>query len=318
MYTNAAAISRPEITAFLEEARDLEKHFIAEKIAPVHDVKSRAGRYPRIKIDKGELMKRNVTKRSPDGSYNEVSRKIEWDTFDCEDRGLEERIDDANETEMKGFFDMEVTTGKLIRRNMMIDFELRVAAKIMDAAVFNSTNSAVAYTEANLATVDFARDINAAKERLTQKAITPNTMVLSISVWNRIRRSKLLQTYFFGPVADVGNRMVTKSHISEIFDIEHVYVAAASYDSANKGQVRVPANCWSNSYVWVGQTAGGDFNNGGAARTIVWGADSPGGLYTAETWREEQKRSDKMRVRSHSDEKIVDETSGELVATQWA
>ncbi len=318
MYTNAAAVSRPEINVFLEEARDLEKLFIAEKVAPVHTVNARAGRYPRIRIEKGELMKHQVTKRGPDGTYNEVARKLEWDTYDCEDRGLEERIDDANATEMKSFFDMETTTGKLITRNMKIDHEVEVANMIFDTNTFTSTNSAVAYTEGNIDTIDVARDINDAIDRLTDVAVVPNTLIMNQTVWNRIRRSKKLQTYFFGPVADVGNRLVTPQNISDVFNIPNVLVARASYDSAKKGATKSISKIWNNNYMWLGDVQGGDFQNGGAARTLVWGADAPGGLYTTETWREEKRRSDMMRVRSHQDYKVVNELCGQLIATQWA
>ena len=62
----------------------------------------------------------------------------------------------------------------------------------------------------------------------------------------------------------------------------------------------------------------GDFTGGGVGRSIVWGADSPGGLFVSETYRDEKRRGNMIRVRMNTDEKIIDETAGELITTQWA
>jgi len=318
MYANTAAVSRPEITVFLEEARDIEKFFIAEKLCPVHNVSARAGRYPRIRIDKGELMKKDVTDRGPSGTYNEVSQKFEYDTYDCHDRGLVERVDDANVAEMKSFFDMEMITAKLIKRKMMIDHEVRVANLVMDPTQFNATAASVDYTEANLATFDFPRDLNDALARLEEVGVEPNTMVISRDLWNRIRRSTLLQTYLFNNLNTAGKRLIKESDIADGFGVENVIVAKPKYDSAPKGRNKVLTPIWTSDYIFLGKTAGGDFQNGGIGRTLVWGADAPGGLYTTEAWRDENRRGDMLRVRTHTSEKVIDQTNGQLITTGFS
>jgi hypothetical protein len=318
MYANTAAVSRPEITAFLEEARDLEKQFIAEKVSPIHTVGSRAGRYPRIRIAKGELMKRDSTRRGPSGTYNEVSQKYEWDTYDCEDRGLAERIDDANSLEMDKFFDMEVTTAKLVKRKMMIDQEIRVAEMLMNPSNFNSTAAKVNYTNTLIATIDFPFDLQAAQARLEAKAVIPNTLIITRALWDQIRRSTLLQTFLFNNLNTAGSRLITTSHIKDGFGIENIYIATPNYDQANKAKAAALTPIWTPNYIWLGKVEGGDFQNGGATRTLVWGADCPGGLYITETWRDEERRGDMVRVRTHTSEKVIDETCAELIATNYS
>ena len=321
MYANTAAVSRPEITEFLEEAKDAEKFYIAQHLMPVYTAAAKAGRYPRIRTSNGELLKKEATKRGNTGTYNEVSRKFDWDTFDCEDRGLVERIDDTNRLEMQDFFDMEVITAKLVLRANMLAYEADVAGQLLSpvASGFTSTNSAVAYTEANIATLDFARDLTDAKERLTQKAQVPNTLVLSLALFNRIARSTKLQTYLYGSLGGgTERRIVTPEDIAKAFMIPNVMIAQASYDSAAKGKDTTLAPVWSPSYFLLANVAGGDFSNGGIGRTIVWGADCPNGMWVTETYRDEDRRSDMVRVRSNRTEKIIDATAAELVATQWA
>jgi hypothetical protein len=318
MYNNAAAVSRPEITELLEEGRDVEKFYIAEKLAPVHNVKSRAGRYPRLKIGNGQLMSRDVTKRGPTGTYTEIARKSDWDTYNCEDLGLTERIDDANAEEMADFFDMEMITSRLIKRQMMIDMELRTAELIQNPAEFTATAAAVAYTEANLATIDFPLDLMNAIARLEQTAVEGNTLVIESNLWNRIRRSAKLQTFLFNNLNTSGTRLIKPADITEAFNGLNVLIAKANYNSANRAKEIDLEPIWSPGYIWVGKTQGGAFEAGGAARTLVWGADSPGGLYTTETWRDEIRRGDMIRVRSHIDSKVIDASCGQLITTSYA
>jgi hypothetical protein len=318
MYANSAAVSRPEISTFLEEATKAEDFYIAQKIMPVFTSKSRAGRYPRLKIENGELMKAQSTLRGPSGTYNEVARKFDWETYDCEDRGLEERIDDVNAREMQNFFDTEVVTAKLVRRSVVLDYEKRVADQIMNPDSFNAVASHVGYTEANLATIDFARDLLDAVERLEQRAQMANTMILTRAVFNLLRRSKLLQTYLFGNLgAGTEHRLINPTDIGNAFGIKDVRIAAATYDRAQKGKPKELVPVWKNDYIFLGNVQGGDFENGGIGRTIVWDSDSPGGLFATETYRDEKRRGNMVRVRMNTDEKIVDETAGELITTQF-
>ena len=316
-YANTAAISRPEITAFVEEALNADKFFIGQQVLPVVPVDARAGRYPRLKMQNGELLKTDATRRGATGTYNEVSRKFDWDTYDTEEFGLEERVDDTIVAEMARFFDVESTTAKLVMRAMLIDYEIRVAGTVFNTGNFNSTNSSVAYTAANKATFDVPEDINAALDRLQKKGVLPNTLVLSRQVFNRIRTSELLQKYLIGLNSNLGQQAITAQTIGSAFGIANVLIAAPAYDTAPKGKAPVLTPIWSNNYMWLGDVQGGDFVAGGAGRTLSWSADVPGGLFATETYRAEQRRGDIVRVRSYHSTKIVDGTAGELIATQF-
>ena len=106
--------------------------------------------------------------------------------------------------------------------------------------------------------------------------------------------------------------------IAKAFLIERVMVASATYDSSVKGSAANLVPIWGNDYLFLGNVQGGDFSAGGVGRTIVWGADCPGGLVVTETYRAENRRGDMVRVRQNTAEKIIDETAGELIATRWA
>lgn len=320
MYSNTNAIIRSDINAFVVEAAGVEDLLIGPKIFGVYGSPSRTGIYPRIRMGQGGLMKTDdssgdKTRRAPDGSYNETSRVTEQDTFDCVDRGLEERIDDAYARDYARFFDAEVVTAQMLLRAMRLAQEKRHADTLFDSAVFNSTNSSVAYSEANIATIDFARDMTDAIDRLTGKGIVPNTVVMNVALWNRLRRSTKLQTYLYGNLPSGNQRTIKAADLGAEFGITNILIAAIKNDTASKRKDPTLAHIWSDDYVWVGNVASGDFAARGAARQIVWTGDAPD-LYVTETYRNEIRRGDMVRVRQHTTEKIIDATAGELIATQ--
>jgi hypothetical protein len=321
-----AAVSRPEISAFLEQAQAVEKFYVAQKVFPVYGVQARAGRYPRIDVAKGNLMRREQTKRSSSGSYNETTQEHDWDTYDCEDRGLEQRIDDTKAAEMKNFFDLEKLEAKNVRKKCLLDFEINAASKLMNEANFPKTDAVIAYTNANIDTIDFAQDMNGAIDQVTGRGEEVNTIVFSGLLWDRLRRSTLLQSYLFGKIPALSQkRLLTPKDLAEAFSMDmgveslNVIVARAKYDVTPKGRaVSSLLPIWGNDYIWVGNVQGGDYSNGGAGRTLVWEADIPSGLFATETYRDEKRRSDMVRVRTNSIEKILNGNAGQLIKTNWA
>lgn len=323
MYNNSTAVYRPDINAFLEQAQGAEKYFKAQEIFPVHNVDKRTGQYPRIKIGEGSLMRKDLTKRNATGTYNEVTRKHSWDSYVLEDRGLKERIDDDKAAEMKDFFDLEVTTAKLVRRMMLIDLEVQAATALFDEAVFTKENAKVNYTEANLATVDFPYDMNAAIEALILRGAEVNSIVISHKLWNFVRRTKMLNDYLFGS-EPTKKKLIKAKDISEAFSEDNgreinVKICAAGYDASNRAKDAPSLSpIWPTTHIWIGAIKGGDFNEGGVGRTLSWNQSVKTGLFQTETWRDEERRGDMVRVRSYSNEKIIDETAGQLIKTNFA
>lgn len=322
-YPNAAAVSRPEIKVFLEQAREAETGLLAEKVLGVYESDSQTGRYPRYKLAKGELLNVELeTERAPHGAYKRVSRSWEWDSYDCKDRGLEGAIDDTEQAEMSKFFDVEVREAKLVRRNVALAYERRVANLVMSSGEsgFTAVNSAVAYTEGNIATIDLARDIQAAKRYLEARGVNPDdvSVVLAREVWDRLRRSTKLLSYMFGNTNSVGNQKIDLTNAAAALEVKEILVSGRHYNAGKKGQSESLSAIWGTSTVLVANLGAGDFSNGGIGRTITWTADGDGGLYTAETYRNETTREDIVRVRQNTAEKIIDTNEGYLITTQWA
>jgi hypothetical protein len=318
MYNTTDSVPRQDISTLLMEAVHQDQHFIAQNVLPIYGSEREVGRYPKFRLGKGELLKKESQKRNSTGTYNESDESFEWDSYQTEEYGHEKRVDDKVSKQMRDFFDAQMVTAKFCMNKVMLDYEVQAASALMDPATFANTNGTVAYTESNLNTIDLPQDINAALEKMTLIGESPNTMILSLQVFNRLKRSKLLQTYLYGFLNTTqGGANITTQTISAAFGIPNIVIAKKSIDTAIKGKTAV-APVWGNDYIWIGDVQGGDFMAGGAGRTIIWDADSEGGLFTTDQYRDEARRGDKIRVRSNRTVKIINPNAGYLIGTQWA
>lgn len=323
-YDNSSAEFRPELHAVVEQAMAIDNKFIADAIFPIQPVETDTGDYMRILRGKGQLLSNpggttdatDPLVRAPGGEYREVTRTEEKDSWKTIDRGLEEPIDDKLKQKVARFYDKEASTAKLLMRSMRIAREARVAAKVFNEANLGTAIDATGtpFTEANLATFDFAAYLSQAKLQLEKRQEDANTLVLSGTMWDRITRSTKLREFFFGTSG--GNAMITRQMIAEKFELSQILVGKASFDTTKVGKAATDATLtwtWNDLYFAVLNVQGGAPENGGVGRTFCLEAMTGGQLFVTESYRIEKRRSTFIRVRQDDDTKVVNENSGVLV-----
>jgi hypothetical protein len=315
MYLNPTALIRPELSAVVEEAAFADNYFIGLQVFPVYNSERDTGEYYKITKSASELQKKNVTERAAKSPYGKVDRTFEKDSFTCKDRGIEEDLDDTVTAKLANFFSTEQVTSRLLLRSIMLDHEARVAAEVFNASNFDANNAAVAYTEANLATINFPLDLQNAIKLVKKRGEMVNAVIMNRDVFDRVRRSTLLSSFLFGPLG--GGQQVTQEMLAKAFGVERLLIADATVDTSKKGQTAAAGYIWGSNYVWVGNIQGGDFAAGGAGRTIVWTGDASS-TFVTETYRKEDIRCDCIRVRTHTTEKVISAPSGTLITTNYA
>jgi hypothetical protein len=320
MYSANGTSLRGDINVKVEEASLADTKFIADRVLPVFSVPLKTGQYPKIQIAAGELLSLGSVDRAPDGSYGEVKRSWTYDTYTTQDRGLEERVDDVDQKDMSRYFNMEVAAAKLVLRNMKLAAEARAAAAIMNASTFTDATAAkVNWTYTLLTTLDFPSDVYAAVDRVKGKGEDANTIVMSQACWMNVRRATKTLNHVVGSVG--AGAMVTPSTVATSFaelGITQVLIGRSTYNSAKKGQTASIANVWGDTYCWVGYVESGanSLAGSGAGFQLVWNEE--GGQYVTETYRDEGRRSNIVRVRQHSIEKIVNANAGTLITTSYS
>ncbi len=322
MNQNTAAEFRPELQIKVEEAMAADQNFIGDMIFPVFPISTRKVYWKQIRRGKGQLLANpgkttadDPLKRAPGTAYREVTRTSEQKSALAVDRGLEEPVDDVNKQEESRFFDMESSVAMWLMRQIRIARETRIAAMVFDEDVWGApVEAAEDFTEANLATLDFANLLKEAKRQVLKRQEMPNTLVVSREEWDIITSSQKLREYFFGTSG--GNAMITKEMIAEKFELQQILIGNGSYDTTKPGKDSSDDNLvwtWGNKYMWLGQVTGGAPEMGGAGRTFVLDETTGGQLFVTESYREEKIRSTRIRVRQDEELGIVNECAGVLM-----
>ena len=310
---------RGDLNTVVEEALQTERMLIGTRVAPFYGVDTKTGEYPKFNIPEGKLLRDLSTERAPTAEYGKVVRQYVNESYTCVDRGLEELVDDTYAADVARFYDAEAAAARMTLKNILIAHERRVATKLFDDTVFAATNSAVAYTEGTLATINFALDVQNRIEELNRNGEQPNTLVMSAQIANLVKRSTLFQNFVKPYGVGATGAIPTDSVIAEAFrdlGITQILIGRAGYDTNPARNAKTVSGIWSNAFVFVGNIAEGNPFNGGALRTFAWNAE--GGLVVTETYRDENRRSNVVRVRQHTDEKVINPNSGRLITTQFA
>lgn len=322
MYPTTGSTLRADINAIVEEAQAAEQFFIGMRSVPPLPVSAKSGQYPKVQIAAGGLADDLASTRDATGVYNRVTRQWTYDTYDCQDRGIEEVVDDSVQSDLSRFFNYEASAARWCLRNITMAHEIRAAAAVMNATNFGAgTASSVAYTVANIATIDFPLDVLAACARVKDNLVQPNTIIMSDTVYHRLAQSTLLKAWVRGTAVGQAQVPINGGSIAASFrdfGITQCLIGGARYNAAKKGQAKSMTAVWGTTYVWVGYVNPGAniAQDGGALFTLYWNQE--GGLFVSETYRSEERRSNIVRVRQNTAEKCVDGTAGTLITTQWA
>ena len=261
--------------------------FIGTDVMPVYSSDVKSGVYLKLNLGNSEALNDDTLKIAAGSGYPRTSRRFDSDTFDAIEYGLEEVLPDANRRDLDRFFDTEVNIAAMLLRQIQISHEARVAY---------------------IATFDVPADVANAKLELAKYGVLPNTLVMSQPVFERIRRSVKVQNQFFGVVPSDQTRLLSEGEVAAAVGVDRVLVGRAAKNTAKKGQPYAGGFIWGNTYMALCDTVGGDFAGGGFGRTIVWAKDSPV-PFVSETYRDDARRADVLRVRQNSAEKVIDGSS---------
>ena len=322
MYAQGAAILRADLRGVVEEAALIGQTFIGTKVYPPLPVPNRAGQYPIVKRQSGDLLRNETKVRGPGGEYSRVSRSWETDNYTCIEYGIEVPIDDSVNRDLSRFFDLEAFELRRAYEQVQLAHEIRVSASVVDRSVWSCITAAITYTTTNLATFDIGYDIDLAKNAIQSRgeSIDDLTVVVSLPVFLRARASTKLQNRIRGMLPSETILHLDEESFARACGVKQVLVGRAAYDTSMQGTTTSMSNIWGDTYVWVGKANNGagpeQYFNGSSAFTLFWQQD--GDIFQVESYREEKKRSEIIRARQFTAEKVVLANSGELITTGYA
>jgi hypothetical protein len=317
IYQNATAAPREELNDFVKESTTTSAMFVGEDILPQKPLRLPTGHYPKITVATGDLMRAATAARAPGAGFNRWQAAIEDGSLTLLQYPEELQIPDEQQMLYEDYFDLEATFSIEAADRVARLREILVAGQIFNTTNFAATNSGVAYTEANIATISFVADVLAAIRRVKAKGELANTIVLSGTVYDRIRRATLVQAFIAG--ANQPGSIVNANTLQRAFaehGIQKVLIADSYVNQSAPGVSDVINPIWSNTYVWVGNVQKGDLRVGGVGRTFFWEKEGP--LYSMFSYRDEPKKSNIIRAMGTMQCAITNTRAGTLITTQYS
>ena len=319
-YVSGGTTIRADLSQALIEAPQADVGLIGAQLLPLQNVDAKAGTYLKVQLAGAELLSNNATARDAGSGYSRGIRSFGTANYSTDEFGLEELLDDSSVADLSRFFSYESETAKFLLRQLKLSHEARVNTLLFAGSTPFTTadqSAAVAYTQANIATIDVARDVAAAKLALGKLGYEANCVAMNADVFELIRRSTLLQNQFFGVISNTGARLLNEAEIAAALGVQKLLVGRAAINTAGKNKSYTGSFAISSAKVIVGQVAGGEFTAGGIGRTLVWSGDSAGG-FVSESYRDEARRSQVLRVRMNTDEVVIDANAAVRITTSFA
>lgn len=318
-FVNGGTTIRADINqALIEGPSDVG--LIGAELLPLLNVPAKSGIYLKATLAGADLRNADALKRDIASEYAAITRSYNSATYTTQETGLIEYLDDSFRSDMSRFFSIEASSAKFLLRQLKLSHEKRVSdllwASTTPFTTADQTRS-VAYIEANIATINAPADVAAAKLALAKLGYQANCVAMSANVFERIRRSTYLQNMFFGVISDVGPRLLDEAQVAAGLGVEKVLIGRSARNTANKNLAYSGSFIVPDAQIIVANIQSGEFTAGGVGRTLVWADDAPGG-FISETFRDDSRRSNVLRVRMNTAEVVIDANAGVRITTNYA
>jgi len=293
---------------------------IGAEVLPLLNVPAKSGIYLKATLAGADLRNADALKRDIASEYASIARSYTSATYTTQEYGLIEYLDDSFKADLNRFFSIESSSAKFLLRQLKLSHEKRVSDLLWASSTPFTTadaSPAVNYTEALLTTINAPADVAAAKLSLAKLGYQANAVIMSANVFERIRRSTLLQNMFFGVISDVGPRLLDEAQVAAGLGVEKVLIGRAARNTANKNLAYSGSFIVPDTKIIVANIQGGEFTAGGVGRTLVWADDAPGG-FISETYRDDARRSNVLRVRMNTAEVVIDANAAVRITTNYS
>lgn len=331
VYTSSAVRPRAELAVTIVEAGAINQLNIWSKVLPLYGINKRNAHIVKATIADSAALRILTDKflRAPGTKFERLVAKFGDATFDVDIRGAEIVVPYETSMDYADFLDVESFFTRRFGRQADDTHEFLASAALFNTTTFGAaTNSAVAYTAANLATMTPVADILASIRRVKAKGEQPDTVVIAGPVYERIRLSTEMKNFVIGQLG-AGSEVTANTLQRALADqgIKQVLIGDAYYNTAVDGATPVLTQIWANTYIWVGRSGTAVNDNTqegtvgdlvGAGAMMYWEDYTPESGVMVESYPDQTIDSNIIRVKMSSKPFIGNARAGDLIATQYA
>jgi len=318
--SSSLATLRPDLTGSLEEF-DLAMDrlgFVGLRVAPAFDAGKSTGTFGRIPVE--QLLQSRDTERAPGSGYARGNFNFTTDSYTTTEHGAEEPVDDNEAQNYKDYFDAEVIAKERAFDAVLRNHEQRVANLVFNSTTWTGSalTTAITHEWDDATNAVPITDIEAAVRKVwSGSGIWPNTLIINRHVFRNLRLCNQVKDAISASGAGMPTRLadITVDMLKAVFDIPNIIVAGGATNSAAEGQSVTMGKIWSDEYAMVCHISdSNDLRRPTLARTFHWSEDGSQVGGTAESYRDESKRSDIIRVRHQVGEKVMYTEVGHLLS----
>jgi hypothetical protein len=305
--TSDSPARRPDLGAIVYEVavNAPEAGFIGDMVMPPFPVSEQTATYP--VIPREALFNVYDARRGSDGRYNSYDGEFERGYYATEDYGLERRKDDRDMAIYQSEFNYESVIATTLMRDIIRSKEYRIAALVMAPGTFPPVNAAIAWSA--YATSTPVKDIDDAREVLRLRGIPANCVILPAPLVKALKNSEDIKARVYQLFPDIAKSgMITNEQLRTVFDVQHLLIGGALKNTAGTGLGASLLDIWGSRYVQVCRIAEGpdsDVLEPCIGRQFMWNDGAGGEEIIVEEYRDEARRSDMLRVRHDSVEKML-------------
>jgi hypothetical protein len=241
--------------------------------------------------------------------------KFTEDSWSTREFGFEEVVDENESQAYRDYFDHEMIAAQRAQSVILTQFEIRIAAKVFDTTVFTTgANKAVAVgaadrlDEANWETASFLKYVEQAVNKVYDNSgMWPDSIIMNRKAFRNLRQIKQVRDRIHASGAGDPERagLITTQQIGQILDLPNVIVAGGTENTANRNAAFAPSQIWGKHMMVFKRATGNDLREPCLGRTFHWAMDDsmPNGY--VESYYDEAVRSNIVRVRHQTDEKLL-------------
>jgi hypothetical protein len=318
--SSALVTHRTDLEGFFEFDLESEKAgYIASKVFPVINVASAVGNFGKIPLE--QLLQQRETKRSSGAGYARSNWTFEPATYATAEHGAEEILDDRDLVLYADYFDAAQVSTLRAYSSVLRNAEQRVAD-----LVFGSTWTGGGATLTTAITHEWddatncvpLTDVEAAVQKIYDNSgLWANALVINRKVFRNLRNSAQVIDRIESNGAGSPSKAsdITVQMLAAAFDLDHIIVAGTSKNGAKEGQAASPTQIWSGEYAMVCRVSeSADMRDPCIGRTFHFAGDGSSINGTVESYREEQRRGEVIRVRHETAEVLLYPQAGHLLS----
>ena len=309
-------ISREDLGDLVSEyalAESRRVGFVGLELYKPYYVDDKASHYSIIPVE--EYLKPRETRRAPAGAFSRGSTKFEQGSYACDEFGWEEPVDFSEKMDYEKHFNQEVEAGEICVDTILRDLETDIVSTITGGSAHSANAVSVKWSTAATATPK--SDVNTGIKTIMQNCgVMPDTFACSWQTFqNLMATDEVQERVKVTQAIDLAGFEAQKQLMANYLGVGRVVVANAVNNGAAEGLAYSASDLWGDAYGFLAVTNDRNLKaRPQAGRTFIWNKLGGNNIYLADSYTEDQTKSEIIRVHNARTIKTIQATTGYLLS----